>query len=63
MNEKTLTQVGDQLQSSASRLAEWISQQESVPYEVAVAVIETQRAVNDWTELRSKQNLTEATSI
>lgn len=51
-----LRAVGDQLQSAASRLAEYVSSldYDEVPYEVSMAVSEARRAVADWTALRRK---------
>lgn len=44
---------GDLLQSSASRLAEWVlSDSAEPPYEVQMAALEAQAAVNEWTEAR-----------
>jgi hypothetical protein len=53
-SRKTLTQIGDELQSAASRLAEWVGQNfGDVPYEVGMASLEARSAVEEWTELRS----------
>lgn len=57
-----LQKAGDQLQSSASRMAEFLNEQgydyedrltgDSVPYEVRMAALEARRAVEAWTEAR-----------
>lgn len=49
-----LIPIGDQLQSSASRMAEWVlsSRATNVPYEVRMAALEAEDAVADWTEVR-----------
>jgi hypothetical protein len=56
-----LRQVGDTLQSAASRLAEWAASARlasgGVPYEVRGAIHEINRAVDQWTEIRSKSKL------
>lgn len=49
-----LVYYGDQLQSAASRLAEWVRAQEDVPYEVLMAALEAGSAVRRWTEARRK---------
>lgn len=43
---------GDTLQSAASRLVEWVLQQEGVPYETHMAALEARGAVAQWTEAR-----------
>ncbi len=48
--------VGDLMQSSLSRLSEWVKKQESVPYEVRMAALEGKSAVEDWTNVRRKDN-------
>lgn len=48
------TAPGDKLQSAASRLAEWVSAQGDVPYEVRMAAIEARGAVRQWTLARSR---------
>lgn len=48
-------QIGDTMQSAASRLAEWVREQvdhHTVPYEVHMAALEAATAVEEWTELR-----------
>lgn len=51
-----LRRVGDQMQSSLSRITEWVSQpwdkQEKVPYEVAMACVEGRSSVDQWTVVR-----------
>lgn len=49
---KTMTQVGDLLQSEGSRVAEWVLQQEQVPYEVRQAALSIESGVRDWTDVR-----------
>lgn len=61
--EGDLIRAGDQLQSEASRMAEWIrgmmnSDDVYVPYEVGMAAISTQGAVDAWTEARVNRNRT-----
>lgn len=48
---------GDQMQSEASRLAEWASElwdnePEKMPYEVGMAVVSVRNLVEGWTRLR-----------
>jgi hypothetical protein len=54
-----LRAVGDQMQSAASRLAEFVSSLKyaTVPYEVACAVYEAERSVQEWTALRRRDAL------
>lgn len=50
-----LRAAGDMLQSSASRLAEWVLEQQAghqVPYEVHMAALEAEHARDKWTETR-----------
>jgi hypothetical protein len=47
-----LRPAGDLLQSSASRMAEWVKAQSDVPYEVHMAACEAAGAVEDWTTAR-----------
>jgi hypothetical protein len=48
-----LRQVGDYIQSEASRLAEWAAQQcDDMPYEVYQAWLGVQHGVRRWTEVR-----------
>lgn len=57
---EALTQTGDTLQSSASRLAEFVlaldgrhgRRDSPVPYEVYMAALEAESAVRHWTEAR-----------
>lgn len=49
-----LIRPGDTLQSAASRLAEWVRENDP-PYEVRMAAIEAQRAVEEWTDARTDQ--------
>lgn len=45
--------IGDQMQSAASRMAEYVrAQRGNVPYEVLMAALEAESAVKDWTSLR-----------
>lgn len=46
-----LIAAGDQLQSAASRLAEWVIEC-GAPYEVYMAALEAQTAISAWTEAR-----------
>ena len=55
-----LRQIGDQMQSSLSRLHEYIDQNvdyNDLPYEVAGATHEVQSAIQKWTDVRSKSKL------
>jgi hypothetical protein len=50
---RQLRAAGDQMQSAMSRVAEWLKTHDTVmPYEVRMAVLEGESAVNDWTEAR-----------
>lgn len=53
-----LRRIGDELQSEASRLAEWVLKLEKndvgVPYEVRMARASTEIAVEEWTQERKK---------
>lgn len=52
-NVEPLLQSGDQLQSAASRMAEFLRGQEiNMPYEVSMATLEAERAVGNWTKAR-----------
>lgn len=56
-HDSPLIRPGDQLQSSASRMAEWIRKIDAtspgfVPYEVHMAVLEAEAAVHEWTGVR-----------
>jgi hypothetical protein len=46
-----LVRIGDRLQSEASRLAEWVLNDQRAPYEVMGAAAGAMSAVNEWTEL------------
>lgn len=48
-----LTRPGDAMQSALSRLSEWVKKN-NAPYEVFMACVEGDSAVNDWTETRRK---------
>lgn len=61
-----LIKPGDQLQSAASRMAAWILDPytelgEGVPYEVEMAALEAQSAVDEWTEVRRNEATSKAT--
>jgi len=43
--------VGDRMQSSLSRLAEWARSQKP-PYEVSMTILEGENAIDRWTEIR-----------
>lgn len=47
-----LLRIGDNMQSSLSRLAEFASSVTNAPYEVAMAALEADSAVDEWTALR-----------
>jgi hypothetical protein len=49
-----LIRPGDLLQSSASRLAEWVRQQDA-PYEVHMAALEAETASQEWTDARREE--------
>lgn len=58
-NEPDIVRAGDALQSEASRMAEWILQcvhdphtAGTVPYEVHMAALGAQSAVERWTKAR-----------
>lgn len=56
---KSLTRVGDTLQSCAARMAAYLDRLDVVnpelPYEVNMAVIEARDCINEWTEIRKSQ--------
>jgi len=50
---------GDQLQSAAARMAEWINRpggepRSNVPYEVQMAALEAEGAIKAWTRARAR---------
>jgi hypothetical protein len=50
-----MRRIGDNLQSEASRMADWFRQEQhrrAFPYEVHMAVAAVERLVEEWTELR-----------
>lgn len=55
-----LRATGDLMQSSLSRVLEFVHQEfpshrwDALPYEVGMAVLEGESSVNLWTEIRSK---------
>lgn len=55
-----LRQVGDQMQSAGSRVAEWMAEQienpdvDVLPYEVRMAYLELTAAIHHWTEIRKE---------
>jgi hypothetical protein len=58
-SNEALRGCGDTLQSSASRLGEFVRdfQQGNVPsYEIRMAALEAESAVNEWTALRSQKD-------
>ena len=52
---KSLTGPGDQLQSIASRLAEWVRDEVVADYEVCLAAAEAPSAVEGWTRARTTE--------
>ena len=57
LRQSKLTKAGDQLQSAAARMAEWITSNDRgvvAPYEVHMAALEAQDAVGEWTIARQK---------
>ena len=55
-----LRAIGDHMQSEASRLAKWAhafwrEYPERVPYEVGMAIVGLESAIEDWTEARAKE--------
>lgn len=57
--EEAMIRSGDAMQSAASRLSEYIQDQwgdasgSNIPYEVRMAALEAESAINDWTEART----------
>jgi hypothetical protein len=56
----TLTSVGDTMQSEASRLLEWVEAEIAkgtihLPYEVHMAGLALDSAIDQWTELRKTE--------
>lgn len=49
-------QVGDTLQSEASRVAEWARGSTGLPYEVYMALLGVEHSVVAWTEVRRGEN-------
>lgn len=48
--------IGDNLQSEASRVAEWVRESNvKIPYEVHMAVCGIEQSVEAWTELRKSE--------
>jgi len=55
-----LRQVGDYMQSSLSRLREFVENRvhpDDIPYEVQGAMHEAQASVQKWTDVRSKSSI------
>ena len=54
MSIAELVRIGDEMQSEASRLAEWVDKQQDVPYEVSMALMSVQHTVEAWTAERRR---------
>lgn len=54
MSITELVRIGDEMQSEASRLAEWVNKQQDVPYEVSMALMSVQHTVEAWTAERRR---------
>lgn len=53
-----MRRIGDQMQSEASRVAEWsrsVAHLAYMPYEVESALLGLESAIHQWTELRRKE--------